>query len=563
VRGLRLALLVVGAAALAVPAVAPAADGDLVVRFAARADGGERATARRAAEVVRLRGLPVSGMEVVAPRPGVSSAAAAAALERSPAVLYAESDAARWAARIPNDPLFGQQWGLADIRAPAAWDRTVGDRAVTVAAVDTGIDLLHPDLSPNRWQNAGEAPNGLDDDGDGRIDDLNGWDFVAEDADPADPNGHGTHVAGTIAANGDDAVGAVGVSWRAGLMALRALDANGSGFVSDVIQAYAYAARHGARIVNVSFGGPQYSQADYDAIRASDNLLFVAAAGNEGADNDAVPTYPCSYGLPNVICVAAAGPDHALPFWSNRGRGSVDLAAPGVDVLSTLPSGAHAAASGTSAAAPHVAGAAALLLAANPGLTASQLAQALLRGAVATPALQGLVATGGRLDVTGALANVPPPAQPPPAAAPVPPASAPSSPAPQGVPAPTGPALRLTLRAPARARLHTLLAGRLRVRAGCSQRCSLRLRLEIDARSARRLGLTRGARTVAIAAATGRLAGSGTRTLTMRPTARAKRALVRTRRLQATLRATATGAAGHRDARSASLLLTRGRRRAR
>jgi subtilisin family serine protease len=562
VRGLRLAPLVVLAAALAAPAVAPAASGDLLVRFAARADGGERAAARRAADVVRVRGLPVPGMEVVAPRPGVSDAAAAAALERSPSVLYAERDAARRASRIPNDPLFGQQWGLADIRAPAAWDRTVGDRATTVAVVDTGIDLPHPDLGPNRWQNAGEAPNGLGDDGDGRIDDLNGWDFVSEDADPADPNGHGTHVAGTIAANGDDAVGSVGVSWRAGLMALRALDANGSGFVSDVIQAYAYAARHGARIVNVSFGGPVFSQADYDAIRAADNLLFVAAAGNDGADNDAVPTYPCSYGLPNVICVAAAGPDHALPVWSNYGRTSVDLAAPGVDILSTRPCCTHAAESGTSAAAPHVAGAAALLLAANPGLTPAQLAQALQRGAAATPALQGRVATGGRLDVTGALANVPPPpAPPPPGASPAPPAPGSSSPAPQPVPAPTSSALRLTLRAPARATLPTLRAGRLRVRAGCSQRCSLRVRLEIDARSARRLGLTRGARPVAIAAATGRLAGSGTRTLTLRPTARAKRRLGRARRLEATLRATATGAAGRRDARSARLLLTSGRRR--
>ncbi len=561
-RGLRLALLVVGAAALAVPAAAPAAAGDLVVRFAERADGGERAAARRAAEVVRMRGLPVPGMEVVAPRPGVSGAAAAAALERSPDVLYAEPDAARWAARIPNDPLFGQQWGLADIGAPAAWDRTIGDRAVTVAVVDSGIDLTHPDLRPNRWQNPGEAPNGIDDDGDGHIDDLNGWDFVGGDADPADPIGHGTHVSGTIAANGDDAVGAVGVSWRAGLMALRVFNVDGSGYVSDVIQAYAYAARHGVRIVNLSGGGPQYSQADYDALRAAPNVLFVVAAGNEGADNDAVPTYPCSYGLPNVLCVAAAGPDHALPVWSNRGRGSVDLAAPGVDVLSTLPSGTHSTQSGTSMATPHVAGAAALLLAANPGLTASQLAEALLRGARATPALQGLVGSGGRLDVAGAMARVPPPAQPPPAAAPAPPAGT-SPPAPQPTPAPVSPALRLTLRAPARARLPTLLAGRLRARAGCSQRCSLRLRLEIDARSARRLGLTRGARPVAIAAATGRLAGSGTRTLTLRPTARAKRALARARRLEATLRATATGAAGHRDARSASLLLTRGPRRTR
>ena len=487
------------AASLALPALAHADAGQVIVRFAVRADAADRAAARLDAGVVRDRALPVSGVEVVDPRPGRSEAAAIAALERSPDVLYAERDAPRSADQLANDPRLPAQWGLAAIGAPAAWDAETGDRGVTVAVVDSGIEFTHADLAPNLWRNPGETPDGRDDDANGYVDDINGWDFVDGDALPADANGHGTHVAGTIAASGNDGVGVTGVTWRAGLMALRALDATGSGYTSDLVRAYAYAARNGARIVNASLGGSSYSKSEYDAIRAAKDVLFVVAAGNSGTDNDTNPSYPCAHDLPNVLCVAASDRDDALAPFSNYGLGSVDLAAPGVGILSTWLSGAYRTLSGTSMATPHVAGAAALVLAANPQLTTGQLRQTLVQTVDPILALEHRVASGGRLDVARAVAATVPPAtaQPVPVApdspaaltpapAPAPPASSPTPapvpspapavlsavPAPAALPPPTpvspgtiaAPAvtpLALTLRVTARMTMRAALASRL------------------------------------------------------------------------------------------------------
>jgi len=360
--------------------------------------------------------------------------------------------------------MYGNLWGLAntgqavnghaagtadaDIDAPEAWDRNRGSASTVVAVVDSGIEFTHADLAPNLWRNPGETPDGRDDHANGYVDDINGWDFVDGDALPADANGHGTHVAGTIAASGNDGVGVTGVTWRAGLMALRALDATGSGYTSDLVRAYAYAARNGARIVNASLGGSSYSKSEYDAIRAAKDVLFVVAAGNSGTDNDTNPSYPCAYDLPNVLCVAASDRDDALAPFSNYGLGSVDLAAPGVGILSTWLSGAYRTLSGTSMATPHVAGAAALVLAANPQLTTGQLRQTLVQTVDPILALEHRVASGGRLDVARAVAATVPPAtaQPVPVApdspaaltpapAPAPPASSPT-PAPVPSPAP-------------------------------------------------------------------------------------------------------------------------------
>src|SRR3954471_13216368 len=244
----------------------PSPASGVVVRFKSTADAAERAAARAAADVEREQVLPVAGMEVVDPDSGVSVRESVAALERSDDVAYAEPDVRRTAFAAPNDPSFSPLWGLrntgqtvggtpgtpaADIDADLAWDTTVGSRDVVVGVVDTGVDVTHPDLAANVWVNPGEngagrESNGLDDDGDGLIDDRMGWDWAAGDTQPLDENGHGTHVSGTIAGGGDDATGVAGMAWRASVMPLRVLDATGSGRVSDTIKAYGYAAAHGA-----------------------------------------------------------------------------------------------------------------------------------------------------------------------------------------------------------------------------------------------------------------------------------------------------------------------------
>ena len=461
---LRSALVLAAFAALPAQAVAqspqplaPTTE-KVIVRYAPGVDGGERADARERADVRRDEALPVARTELVVPEAGVGVGQAVQALERDPDVLYAEPDARRAAFARPNDPYFGLQWGLAstgqlangrtglagvDIAAPAAWELTTGSRDVVVGVIDSGAQLSHPDLEPNEWQNPGEAgplaTNGVDDDGDGYVDDVHGWDFVAGDAQPDDGNGHGTHVAGTVGARGNDGVGVSGVAWQSSLMVLRALDANGSGSVSNAMKAYAYAARKGARVVNLSFGGASPSQAERDALAAAGDVLFVAAAGNDGADNDTTASFPCSYDLPNVLCVAASDRNDALAGFSNYGASKVDLAAPGVDIASTYMNGGYAYLSGTSMAAPHVTGVAALVLARRPELTTGQLRATLLDTVDPIPALAGRVATGGRINAARALsapgpgptsATEPAPA-PSPAAAPAP------LPEPVPIPAPT------------------------------------------------------------------------------------------------------------------------------
>ena len=363
----------------------------VIVRFAADVSTRERADMRARADVERDATLPVRGLELVDPEPGVSVGAAVADLERMDGVVYAELDGIVRQAATPNDPLLSYEWNLTAIRAPEAWDVTTGSAQVTVGVVDTGIDATHPDLAPNLWANQGESgggreTNGLDDDGNGRIDDVHGWDFVSGDAQPQDGNGHGTHVSGTIAARGNDAIGVAGLNWSSALMPLRVLGDDGSGFVSDAITAYAYAARNGARVLNASLGGSRFSRAEHDALAAAPNTLFVVAAGNDGADNDATPEYPCDYDLANVVCVAASGHDDALASFSNYGPANVDLAAPGVDIASTWPGGRYALLDGTSMATPHVAGAAALLLAHDGTLTVAGLRAALLSSAARRPA---------------------------------------------------------------------------------------------------------------------------------------------------------------------------------
>ncbi|MCX7749639.1 MAG: S8 family serine peptidase [Clostridia bacterium] len=288
------------------------------------------------------------------------------------------------------------------ISAPAAWDKFTGSTSVVVGVIDSGIDYNHPDLNANMWRNPGEiANNGIDDDGNGYIDDVYGWDFSNNDNDPMDDNSHGTHCAGTIAGVGNNGVGVAGVSWRAKLAALKFLSASGSGSTSAAIQAVQYANMMGFPITSNSWGGGGYSQALKDAIALGG--LFVAAAGNSGTNNDSSPHYPSSYDCDNILAVAATDSSDALASFSCYGKTSVDIAAPGVGIWSCIPGNSYGSKSGTSMATPHVAGAAVLLKGYNNTLSAKDLKLSLLSGADKLSNLDDKVAIGGRLNVNKSL----------------------------------------------------------------------------------------------------------------------------------------------------------------
>lgn len=361
----------------------------------------------------------VTGLQQVKITKNKSMANTLANLRASSAVLYAEPNYIVTAAAIPNDPRFAELYGLdntgqtggtfdADIDAAEAWDIQTGTDVV-VAVIDTGLDYNHEDIVGNVWINPGEiANNGIDDDNNGFIDDVRGWDFVNNDNDPFDDNDHGTHVSGTIAAVGNNAIGVTGVNWSARIMPLKFLSATGSGSTADAISAIDYAVLMGARISNNSWGGGAFSQALFDSIAAAQTAghLFVAAAGNDGINTDATPSYPASYNLDNIISVAATDDNDALASFSNFGATTVDLGAAGVSILSTTPANTYSSFSGTSMASPHVAGAAALVLAEDPSLDVASLKSVLLDGVDAIAALAGISVTGGRLNVANSLAGL-------------------------------------------------------------------------------------------------------------------------------------------------------------
>jgi subtilisin family serine protease len=319
---------------------------------------------------------------------------------------------------IPNDPDFNQLWGLhntgqsggrvdADIDAPEAWEIQTGNPNFVIGVIDTGVDYTHPDLAGNIWTNPGEvAGNGIDDDGNGYIDDVRGWDFAYNDNDPMDVDGHGTHVAGTIAGRGNNGIGVAGVAWNAKIMPLKFLNDQGSGSTSDAIAAIAYATAQGVKLTNNSWGGGGYNQALYDAINAAGQAgaLFIAAAGNDSNNNDASPSYPASYNLANIVSVASTTRTDSLSSFSNYGATSVDLGAPGSSIYSSVPNGGYATYSGTSMATPHVTGAAALVWSQNPTWTAQQVKDTLMNTGDSLAALAGKTVSGKRLNVFNALA---------------------------------------------------------------------------------------------------------------------------------------------------------------
>jgi len=342
----------------------------------------------------------------------MDAAAAAQAIAGLPGIVYAQPNYRYQATRTPNDPMFTDLWGMdntgqtggtpdAGIDAPEAWDFSVGNNTI-VAVIDTGVDYTHPDLASNMWRNPGEVPaNGFDDDGNGYIDDVYGIDACNGDTDPMDDNNHGTHCSGTIGGVGDNGVGVVGVCWNARIMACKFLDAAGNGFTADAIECIQYAARMGARVINASWGDSVYDAALADAIEVANksNILFCAAAGNTGTDNDLYPVYPASLSNANILAVAASDADDMLAGFSCYGSNSVDIAAPGAAIMSTLWGGGYGYGNGTSMATPHCAGAAALLLSVDPGLNAAQLKAALMHTADPKLALGGTCMSGARLNV--------------------------------------------------------------------------------------------------------------------------------------------------------------------
>jgi subtilisin family serine protease len=435
------------------------ADGEILVQFAAGASAAARAQARglvqgRAIEAIQTKAMgqnAVGVLERVAIGRGVGVQQAIQRLQNRPGVVFAEPNWKLSASAISNDPQYttpGQLWGMYGDDSPTAsgpsgttnqfgsqaekaWDAGfTGSKSVVVGIVDEGIDINHPDLRANIWVNPFDrAGDGVDNDGNGYIDDVNGWDFYSNDNTVYDGSGddHGTHVAGTVGGVGGNGVGVAGVSWNVTMISTKFLGVDG-GYTTGAIKAIDYLTdlktRHGVNVVasSNSWGGGGYSSALHSAIirGAKAGILFVGAAGNNATNNDATANYPSNYSTLQgtstataasyeaVIAVASLASNGGLSSFSNYGATTVDIAAPGSGIVSTVPGGGYASYSGTSMATPHVTGAVALYAAAYPNASAAQMRQAILGTARPTASVSGLTATGGRLDVAAAL-NVAPP----------------------------------------------------------------------------------------------------------------------------------------------------------
>lgn len=328
-----------------------------------------------------------------------------------------------------GDPLFEKQWGLentgqndpggeegvigADIRALLAWNVASGSKAIKIAVIDTGVDYHHPDLKDQIWTNEKEANGqaGADDDGNGYIDDIHGYNFADDKPDPMDGHGHGTHCAGVIGATHDNGEGIRGVMKEVTIVPVKFLGDDGSGSLEKALLAIDYATHLNVDIMSNSWGGGSYSQALFDAIKhaADQGILFVAAAGNEAGNNDTVDSYPANYKLPNVISVAAMKSDNTLASFSNYGKNSVHIAAPGNDIISTIPGKDYSVMSGTSMATPHVAGALGLLLAKEGRLPFEQVKERLMFTGRPLSSLKGKIMTGSMLDASNLVNDIRPP----------------------------------------------------------------------------------------------------------------------------------------------------------
>lgn len=318
--------------------------------------------------------------------------------------------------RRPNDPMLGQLWGMentqnpgVDIGAVKAWALETGNQDLVVAVIDTGINYNHSDLKANLWVNAAEANGlaGVDDDGNGVIDDIYGFNAITGSGDPIDDHGHGSHCSGTIGAKGDDGKGIVGVAWNVRLMGVKFLSASGGGSLEGAIKSIDYATKMGAKILSNSWGGGGFSQALKEAIDRSHaaGVVFVAAAGNESNNNDSKPTYPATYDSPNIISVAAVDSRGQLASFSNYGKNKVHVAAPGVNVLSSINTEGYDSWSGTSMAAPHVSGIAALLLSREPNLSNIEVRDRIITTSQKWANLRSKVRAGGIANAYATLTN--------------------------------------------------------------------------------------------------------------------------------------------------------------
>lgn len=407
-------------------------DGELLVKFKAGTLTASTLKAHQSVGATVLKSFKIiPNLELVKLPNDTSIKDAVLKYMSDPLVEYAEPNYIRKAtATIPNDQYFYQQWALhntgsfasgtagADIKAPQAWDIHTGNSSIIIAVLDTGIDYNHSDLSGNIWINTNEIPNnGIDDDGNGKIDDWRGWNFVSNNNNPMDNNGHGTFVSGIAGAKTNNSIGIAGLMWNAKIMALKFLDAEGEGTLADEILAIQYAIAKGAKIINASYSGSSYSQAEFDALSLANSagVLVMAAAGNGGNDdigdnNDFYPEYPASYALPNIISIAATDQNDRRAAFTNFGLNSVHVAAPGVYILSAVPTSifpsGYGFSSGTSASTPHVSGLAGLLYSYYPYFTHLQIRATILRYVDVLPSLSGWIQTGGRINAYRAISSL-------------------------------------------------------------------------------------------------------------------------------------------------------------
>ena len=396
------------APALAAPSYVP---GELIIRYKATTRGSERAALRGQMRADLKRDLRFLDLEHVKLR-DMSVEEAVTKFKRHKDVLYVEPNYVLTADVIPNDTRFAELYGMrntgqtggtvgADIKAYLAWGDFTGDPNLKIGIIDTGVDYNHPDLQANAWTNPGEIPgNNIDDDGNGYVDDVHGYDFYNNDGDPFDDNGHGSHCAGTIAGVGNNNLGVTGVNWGAKVVAIKFLSGAGSGSTDGAIRGVQYAMAVGVRLTSNSWGGGGFSQALLDAINAAGaaGQLFVAAAGNDGVNTDTSPHYPSSYDTPYILAVGASDHNDAMAYFSNYGATTVDLFAPGVDILSCQPGGGYQLLSGTSMATPHASGVVGLAMGRFPAMTNLQIKQLVMNAADLKAAFTGKCLTGGRLN---------------------------------------------------------------------------------------------------------------------------------------------------------------------
>ena len=415
--------------------------GELLVRYKDGTSMKARSAALQACGVTAVRDLRMLPAALTRTLAGVTMKQAAALLAQHPDVLYVQPNYISHPYALPDDALFPSMWEMrnvgqtggtigADIGAEKAWDTTVGSDNEVVAIVDTGIAIGHPDLVANIWNNPGEdwiAPgvpgnNGIDDDGNGYIDDYYGWDTAYNDNGVVpDPNpfispdviSHGTHVAGTVGAVGNNGIGVVGVNWKVKLMAVKAADVWGSFSTASLVDAMAYCVSNHVKVSNHSYGGIFFSPLQWEAMgkASADGNIMVCAAGNSGENNDFFPHYPANFNHKNIVSVAATDLNDVLTTFSCYGDSTVDIAAPGLDILSTyalIVMGApitydYRTMSGTSMASPHVAGACGLLRSVAPWASSDIIRQALLDGARRNPILAGRTTATRQLDLPGAV----------------------------------------------------------------------------------------------------------------------------------------------------------------